>query len=133
MNNKILMVDDDPELLDSFRRSVSVVKGWEFHGAIDAGQAWARIREVRPDVVILDYDLGPGEKNGLEFLRELRRDAKFGGLPVLLFTGVMMDTVDRAAGLDLGADDYILKPSSPPVLLAKARAAIRRAQGSEAA
>ena len=130
MASKLLMVDDDPELIETFKRSVSLESGWEFHGALGAADAWKRIRDLRPDVVILDYDLGPGEKNGLEFLKELRHDAEFARIPVLLFTGVMMDTADRAAGLDLGADDYVLKPVSPPILLAKATAAIRRAKGS---
>ena len=127
MKRKLLMVDDDSDLIDTYRRCLALEADWEFHGALDAAQAWETIREVHPDVVVLDYDFGPGQKTGLELLRELRGDAQCKKLPVLLFTGVMIDSVDRAAGLDLGADDYVLKPVSPPVLLAKAGAAIRRA------
>lgn len=126
---KMLMIDDDPDLLSSFSRVMSLHSEWEFHTAPDAGAGLAKILSVSPDVVILDYDLGPSQKSGLEFLRELRERPEFRALPVLLFTGVMLDTVHRAAGLDLGAVDYVLKPVTPPMLLAKANAAIRKRRG----
>lgn len=129
MKRKLLMVDDDDDLLESFGRVLALEQEWEFHGAHDAKEAVRRIHEVSPDVLILDIDLGPGQRTGLDLLRDLRAHAPFRALPVVLFTGVMLDTAQRAAGLDLGADDYVLKPVSPPVLLAKAKAAIRRAQG----
>lgn len=127
MKKRMLMVDDDPELTGILSRVLELEPDWEFYAAPDAPGALRLLESVKPDVLVLDYDLGPGRQNGLDLLRELRRDSRHAALPVLVFTGVMVDTVDRAAGLDLGADDYVLKPVSPPLLLAKANAAIRRA------
>ena len=127
MKKRILMVDDDPVLTKVLRRVMDMEPEWEFFSAPDAVEALRIIEEVRPDVMVLDCDLGPGKQTGLEFMRDLRRHPDHRSLPILLFTGVMVDLVDRATGLDLGADGYVLKPVSPPILLAKASAAIRRA------
>ena len=128
MKKRILMVDDDPDLTSAMSRVLEMEPEWEFTSAPDTAAALQMIEASAPDVLVLDYDLGPGKPSGLEFLRELRKHPRFGSLPVLLFTGVMVDAVDRATGLDLGADDYVLKPVSPAMLLAKAKAAIRKAE-----
>src|SRR5229473_4662837 len=96
-------------------------EGYEVAGVSDGGEALAAVERSAPDLVVLDVAM-PG-LDGLAVCRRLR--AKGLSLPILLLTA--RDAVpDRVAGLDAGADDYLVKPFAPDELLARVRALLRR-------
>ena len=94
--------------------------GYEVRVAVDGPDARHSLAEFRPDLVVLDIML-PGE-SGLEILRDIRQ---LGDLPVILLTARAEES-DRLAGLELGADDYVVKPFSPRELTARVRSVLRR-------
>src|ERR671922_305602 len=117
---KILVVDDERAVRESLRRALEL-EGYDVDLAGDGLEGLARVEESQPDVLILDV-LMPG-MDGLEMCRRLRRGGN--RLPVLMLTA--RDAVEnRVAGLDAGADDYVLKPFALEELLARVRALLRR-------
>jgi DNA-binding response OmpR family regulator len=92
---------------------------------MDGAVALRLVREHHPDLLILDLML-PG-MDGLEICRHLRQDAATARLPILMLTA-KAEEVDRVVGLEVGADDYVVKPFSPRELVARVRAILRRAQ-----
>jgi two-component system, OmpR family, response regulator MprA len=118
---RLLVVDDDPSVLSGLRRALQLA-GYEVQGAEDGETALALAEAQEFDLVILDVML-PGF-DGLTVCGRLRaKDAT----PILLLTA--KDTVpDRVAGLDAGADDYLVKPFASAELLARVRALLRRVQ-----
>ena len=121
----ILVVDDDAPIRRMLERTLTA-EGYAVESAADGGGALAAVERAVPDLVVLDVAM-PGV-DGLSVCRRLRRAGL--GLPVLLLTA--RDAVsDRVAGLDAGADDYLVKPFAPEELLARVRALLRR--GSEPA
>jgi len=125
MAEHVLVVDDDPRILSMMRRGL-IFAGYEVTTADSGELALDKTLDRLPDVVILDVGL-PGI-DGLEVCRRLR--AAEPRLPILLLTA--RDRVpDRVAGLDAGADDYLLKPFAFDELLARIRALLRRSGGTE--
>lgn len=123
--HRILVVDDDPKILSFMRRGLSFA-GYAVDIAADGEEALAIARDQAPDLVVLDVML-PGV-DGLEVCRRLR--AGDPDLPILMLTA--RDRVpDRVAGLDAGADDYLVKPFAFDELLARIRALLRRARPPE--
>jgi two-component system response regulator MprA len=119
----ILVVDDDSSLRKALRR-VLVSNGFEVEVAEDGAEALSRLREKTFDAVVLDVMM-PG-RDGIEVCEELRANGD--GLPVLMLTA--RDAVrDRVAGLEAGADDYLVKPFANEELVARIRALLRRAGG----
>jgi two-component system response regulator MprA len=123
---EILVVDDERPVREALRRALEL-EGYAVELAADGYEALDRIDrgEVEPDAVLLDV-LMPGI-DGLEVCRRLRRDGN--GLPVLMLTA-RAEVSDRVAGLDAGADDYVVKPFALEELLARLRALLRRASPS---
>jgi two-component system, OmpR family, response regulator MprA len=120
MPERVLIVDDDPPVLRMLVRTLAA-EGYDTVAAPDGGAALAAVERSVPDIVVLDVAM-PGI-DGLAVCRRLR--AKGIGAPVLLLTA--RDAVeDRVAGLDAGADDYLVKPFATPELLARVRALGRR-------
>jgi len=118
---KILVVDDERAVRDSLRRALEL-EGYEIELAADGNDALSRLESnEEPDAVILDV-LMPGV-DGLEVCRRLRSSGK--KLPVLMLTA-RTEVEDRVAGLDAGADDYVVKPFALEELLARLRALLRR-------
>lgn len=119
----ILIVEDDPEIsrlvADFMRR-----EGFEVVSAGDGKAMDAVLQRLRPDLLILDLML-PGE-DGLSICRRLRADDS---VPILILTA-KSDEIDRVVGLEIGADDYLVKPFGPRELLARVRAILRRANGA---
>lgn len=126
----ILVVEDDPEIRELLHLSFER-EGWTVLEAGDGEGGLALLGSQRPDCVVLDIML-PG-LDGLEFLRRIKADPELAKLPVLLTTARGEES-DVITGLELGADDYVVKPYSPKVLVARIRAALRRvAESREAA
>jgi two-component system response regulator MprA len=121
----ILVVDDDAPIRRMLDRTLSA-EGYAVETAADGGEALASVERSTPDLVVLDVGL-PGV-DGLAVSRRLR--AKGLAVPVLLLTA--RDSVpDRVAGLDAGADDYLVKPFATEELLARVRALLRRGKSPE--
>ncbi len=117
---KVLVVDDDAAVRDSLARTLKF-EGHEVETATDGEQALDAVRTAEPDAMILDVSMP--RLDGLETCRRLRADGVV--LPVLMLTA--RDSVgDRVAGLDAGADDYLVKPFALQELLARLRALMRR-------
>jgi two-component system response regulator MprA len=117
----VLVVDDDPRMLSMMRR-VLEVEGYTVMVAPEGEEALEILRSQPIDLLILDVML-PGE-DGFEVCRRVRRESV---VPVLMLTA-RDEPVDKVTGLDVGADDYVVKPFNPEELLARARALLRRLQ-----
>jgi two-component system phosphate regulon response regulator PhoB len=122
MAGSILVVEDEPAIqeLVSFSCSSS---GYKVRRADSVGAAQDAIRQELPDLVILDWMLP--DRAGIELLRDLRGAERTRTLPVILLTAKSAEG-DRVAGLDAGADDYVVKPFSPRELVSRVRALFRR-------
>jgi DNA-binding response OmpR family regulator len=124
----VLLVEDERDIADLVRYHVEKA-GMRFLHAADGGTALRLARAEAPDVALLDLML-PG-LDGLEVCRQLRRDAATRRLPIIMLTA-RAEEVDRVVGLELGADDYVVKPFSPRELVARIRAVVRRFEAAEA-
>jgi DNA-binding response OmpR family regulator len=128
MAAEILVVEDEPDIRNLIVLHL-VRDGFRCRTASTGTQALAEVRARRPDLVVLDLLLP--ELDGLEVCRRLRADAATAALPIIMLTA-RADEVDRVVGLEVGADDYVVKPFSPRELVARARAVLRRAGGDGA-
>jgi two-component system alkaline phosphatase synthesis response regulator PhoP len=115
----ILVVEDEPEIARVIRDYLQAA-GFSVSVAADGDSALQSARLARPDLVVLDLGL-PG-RDGLDVTRELRRTSD---VPIVVVTA-RGDEADRIVGLELGADDYVVKPFSPKELVARVRALFRR-------
>ncbi|CAO5170208.1 Response regulator MprA [Frankia sp. AiPs1] len=115
------MVDDDAAVRESLERSLRF-EGYEVSAAVDGLDALDTVGRDRPDIVILDVMMP--RMDGLETCRQLR--ARGDDVPVLMLTA-RDGLADRVSGLDVGADDYLVKPFALEELFARLRALIRRA------
>lgn len=121
----ILLIEDEAKLA-RFVEVELTYEGYHVSVAADGPEGLVVAREQMPDLILLDWML-PGI-SGLEICRRLRSTGN--RIPVILMTA-RDDVTDRVAGLDAGADDYVVKPFSIQELLARVRAHLRRYQGSE--
>ncbi len=119
---RILVIDDEPEVTSLVQRGL-IYAGYTVDAAYDAESGLALARNQPPDLVVLDVMLP--DLDGLEVCRRLRQASR--DLPILMLTA--KDAVpDRVAGLEAGADDYLVKPFAFDELLARVRALLRRTQ-----
>jgi len=123
MAKKILIVDDEQEILDLLTFNLRR-EGYETLAVADGEAALIQAHAARPDLIILDVML-PG-KDGWEVLRCLRQDPVTRSVPVVFLTARESE-IDEVVGLELGADDYIIKPISMHKLLARVKLALRKA------
>jgi DNA-binding response OmpR family regulator len=126
MPGTILVVDDEPELVRVLRSYLEQA-GFRVLASGRGDEGLAEVAEHAPDLVILDLNL-PG-MDGLDVAREIRRK---GNTPILMLTARVEES-DRLVGLELGADDYVVKPFSPREVVARVRTILRRAQAPQAA
>jgi two-component system alkaline phosphatase synthesis response regulator PhoP len=117
----ILVIDDEAKIV-RLARDYLEHGGFAVITAADGPAALARVRAEKPDLVVLDLGL-PG-LDGLDVARAIRKDSS---VPIIMLTA-RGDESDRLVGLELGADDYIVKPFSPKELVARVRAVLRRAE-----
>ena len=116
----ILLVDDDPDIRGLIDKLLSA-EGFDVHAAGDGQQMQEILGGTCVDLILLDVML-PGS-DGFELCRELRRDPNTP--PVIMLTA-KDEEIDRVVGLELGADDYVVKPFSSRELIARIRAVLRR-------
>jgi DNA-binding response OmpR family regulator len=122
--DRVLVVDDD-DVIRGLVRDGLEREGFDVHDVADGASALAAL-EARPaSLVILDVNLPA--RGGFEVLSAIRANST---VPVILLTG-RVDEIDRVVGLELGADDYVLKPFSPRELAARVRAVLRRSAADD--
>ena len=126
MFKKILLVDDDQLVLNSTRRFLED-RGFRVAPAANGSEAVELARESRPDLVITDAEMKG--LDGFTLCKAIKETEGFSGIPVIIVSGRKISEDDVLAGYNKGADDYILKPFSFPVLLAKIKAVMRRYEG----
>ena len=120
----ILIVDDEAPIRDMLRMSLEL-DGFHCREAEDAVSAHGDIVDNRPDLVLLDWMM-PG-MSGIELIRRLKRDKATADIPVIMLTA-KTDEDNKVQGLDVGADDYVIKPFSPRELIARINALLRRTE-----
>jgi len=119
---RILVVDDESDILELIQYNLSKAQ-YDVAGVESGEEALAHMRTTLPDLIVLDLML-PGV-GGLELCKALKRDQRTAAIPIVILTA-RGEEADIVAGLELGADDYLTKPFSPRVLLARIRAVLRR-------
>ena len=123
----VLVVDDEKDLVELVKYHLEK-EGLKCLEARDGETALQMARERTPDLMVLDLML-PGV-DGLEVCRKLRKDPKTSSIAIIMLTA-KAEEVDRIVGLEMGADDYMVKPFSPRELLARVKAVLRRGQGQD--
>lgn len=118
----LVLVADDDAVIRTMMMEVLRRAGFEVVGAIDGAEAIAATAERRPDVVVIDMEM-PGT-NGCEAIGALRADPALRTLPVIVVSG-SEDVRSRVLALNLGADDFLVKPAAPDELVARVRAQLR--------
>lgn len=127
MAETILVVEDEPAIRELIGFACES-SGYEVLRAGTAQEASTLLEGARVNLILLDWMLP--DLSGLQWLEKLRRDERWASLPVIMLTARGTES-DKVAGLDAGADDYVVKPFSPRELIARMRAVLRRG-GSEA-
>ena len=120
----ILVVEDEEDIRELLKYNLEK-EGYQVFGAATGEEGLRAVRDRRPDLILLDLML-PG-LDGLEVCRRIRGEAQTQPLPIIMLTA-KGEEADIVTGLELGADDYIVKPFSPRVLLARLRAALAAPQ-----
>ena len=119
MSQKVLVVEDDNNIAELLRLYLHK-DGFEVSHAADGGKAVEMAKEIQPDLVLLDIMLPV--MDGWQVCRELRKTVK---MPIIMLTA-KGETEDKVSGLEMGADDYIVKPFEVKELLARVHAVLRR-------
>lgn len=119
----VLVIDDEADLIELVRYNL-VKEGFEVSSALDGESGLSVARRELPDIIVVDIML-PGI-DGFEVCRSLRADGRTAHIPVIMLTAKNAEP-DRIVGLELGADDYVVKPFSPRELAARVKAVLRRA------
>lgn len=123
MTQRILVVDDDPHIRDLLSFALAKA-GMEVDQASDGEEALAAIEARPPDLMVLDINLP--RLNGLDVCRRLRGSGGGGADLPILFLSSRDDEIDRVLGIELGGDDYVVKPFSPREVVARSMAILRR-------
>ena len=124
MRIRVLVVDDEPDLLELVHYNLTKA-GYDVACVMSGAEALTHVQTHTPDLILLDVLLP--DVDGLEVCKALRRSPQAGRVPIVMLTARSEDA-DIVAGLELGADDYLTKPFSPRVLLARIKAVLRRQQ-----
>ena len=122
---KILVVDDEEDILELVRYNL-VREGFEAATALPGGEALKAVAKAPLDLIVLDLML-PGI-DGLEVTRRFKQNPQVKDIPIVMLTA-KGEEADIVTGLELGADDYVTKPFSPRILIARIKAVMRRRSG----
>ncbi len=123
MRHKILVVDDEPDNR-TFLKAILEPQGFSVALAQQAAEALDAAEQSSPDLILSDVAM-PG-LSGLELCRRIKSNARTSRIPIILMSGAQKAEKDQAEGIDLGADDYLTKPFTPRLLLAKINGVLRR-------
>ncbi len=129
VKSKILVVDDEPEAVELVAFNLKGA-GYEVSTASDGAEALNKARRIQPNLVILDVMMP--EIDGMEVCKLLRRDPVTSGIPIIMLTAKASE-VDRVLGLELGADDYVVKPFSPRELVLRVKKLLDRGKPADLA
>jgi DNA-binding response OmpR family regulator len=124
---RILIVEDDPRIVEAVETSLSLCPGFTLDSVADPAKALRAALDLRPDLILLDVRLPGGD--GRVLLKSLRENPATRATPVIFLTGLSGEA-DRVLGLNLGADDYVVKPFCASELLARVHAVLRRTRPS---
>lgn len=127
VKQKILVVDDEPEAVELVEFNLKGA-GYEVTTAGDGAEALNKARRIQPNLVILDVMMP--EIDGMEVCKLLRRDPATSSIPIIMLTAKASE-VDRVLGLELGADDYVVKPFSPRELVLRVKKLLERGKTAE--
>jgi two-component system alkaline phosphatase synthesis response regulator PhoP len=123
----VLVVDDEDDIVDLLRYNLSK-EGYRVSIARDGIEAMTSVQEDRPDLIILDIMMP--RMNGIEFCDAIRKDALLRTIPIMMLTA-MSDEEDHVKGLEIGADIYLAKPISVPILISQTKALLRSSERIE--
>ena len=126
MYAKILIVDDEPPIIDVLRYNLQQA-GYDVLVAWDGEQALVQARSEKPDLIVLDLMLP--KIDGIDVCKTLRRESN---IPIIMLTA-KDEEIDRVLGLELGADDYVVKPFSIRELMARVKSVLRRTRQPKSA
>ncbi|HVA65544.1 MAG TPA: response regulator [Elusimicrobiota bacterium] len=119
---RIMVVEDDEILRQTFR-DVLKADGFEVFLCPDGASGLREVKTCRPDLILLDVNLP--DMSGFDVCRGLKADPISKSVPVIILTGHARDVTERVRGLDVGAEDYLFKPVSPRVLIARIRSILK--------
>ncbi len=122
VREKILVVDDEEDILQLVEYNLAK-NGYEVNSVVTGEETLKQAKEFSPDLIVLDLML-PGI-DGLEVCKILKRDSNTSDIPILMLTAKGEES-DVVAGLEMGADDYVTKPFSPRIFIARVKAVLRR-------
>jgi DNA-binding response OmpR family regulator len=125
MAKKVLVVDDEPQIVKVVKAYLEKA-GFQVATAVNGPAALAAFEREKPDFMILDLNL-PG-MDGLDVCRTVRRQSD---IPILMLTA-RVEEMDKLIGLEIGADDYVIKPFSPREVVARVRTILRRSSAAPA-
>ena len=120
---RILSAEDDP-IMQKLLRDTLVTSGYDFILCKDGASVLPAVKAEKPDLVLLDVNLP--DTTGIEVCRGLKGDPETSHIPVLMLTGEAREVAMRVEGLDVGAEDYMFKPISPRMLLARIGAILKQ-------
>lgn len=118
MKKRLLMIEDDPQLTLMIEQYLENDPQWEFLYAYSAEEGLKKLNEARPDVLVCDINLGE-EITGVDICQRVKKDPALKHIPFILLTGLRTAAEDKVKGLNIGADDYLVKPIRIEILLAK--------------
>ncbi len=119
---RILIIEDDP-IMQKVLRDTLKPEGYEVVICGDGASGLLSAAKDKPDLILLDVNLP--DTNGMDVCRTLKADELHKHIPVIMMTGEAREVAQRVEGLDLGAEEYLLKPISPRVLAARVRAILK--------
>lgn len=122
---KILTIDDDPDILDVLELTLS--EQYDIFQASNGKEGLQMLQQKTPDLIICDYMMPV--MNGREFCKALKKDILLRHIPVIMLTG-KGEVHDRIGGIEAGADDYIVKPFDPNELIARIKMILKRTESS---
>lgn len=122
---RILVIEDDPKIVKAIEKTVSLERAFTVDSVSDPARALAEAVRLKPDVILLDVKLPGGD--GRLIIKALKEHASTARIPVIFLTG-MDSEGDKVVGLNLGADDYVVKPFGALELLARIQAVLRRSR-----
>ena len=121
---RLLIIEDDPKIVEAVEKTLSMATGYTTRWVSDPAKALGEAVDSKPDLILLDVRMPGGD--GRVVLKALKSNAATSGIPVIMLTG-MSSEGDKVLALNLGADDYVVKPFGAMELLARVQAVLRRA------